>query len=65
MIDWIYLLPVLPLLVLELVAAFDRRRKWETITEIIQRFERRSKVNRILIAVAIVVEFTHLVLGWP
>lgn len=63
--DWIYLLPIVPLLALELVAAFHKRRQWETITEIVQRFERRSKWNRFAIAALIGLEFSHLVLNVP
>jgi hypothetical protein len=63
--DWIYLLLIVPLVAMELYAAFGRHRKWETITEITRRFEKRSKWFRCLIAGLIILEFTHLVLAFP
>jgi formylmethanofuran dehydrogenase subunit B len=65
MIDWIYLVLIIPLVAMELVAAFGKHRHWETISEIIQRFERHSKWNRILVAFLIILQFSHLVLLFP
>lgn len=63
--DWLYLVPIIPLVALELYAAFGRDPRWHTITDITRHWERRRWVYRFVLACLIGLEFTHLVLFWP